>query len=264
MDAFCEKLKERNPALDITRDASKRYFGYLNYRSDESIAFRRAEGVWKDEYQLFEAASIDPHGWVYTIFCDTLFVTDRINPLEFMKALFKVAAGLQNMETEISLFDFFEKQQLFNLWQNKNYLYYVNDGPSALSNGVIYSNSKPQLKNIIEEAELIINARGYGGSFRFAHDGNLIPLAALMGLEGCDESISTPADFYKAWQNYYVSPMGANIQLIFFRKEVTNDVLVQVLHNEKEVTVGGLSDELFPFYRWSELKCFFEKRIAEL
>jgi len=43
MDAFCERLKEINPTLDITRESSNRYMKYLNYHGDESNKIHRRQ-----------------------------------------------------------------------------------------------------------------------------------------------------------------------------------------------------------------------------
>lgn len=45
MDAFCERLKELNPKLNITRESSQRYMDYLNYHSTESNAFTGEKGL---------------------------------------------------------------------------------------------------------------------------------------------------------------------------------------------------------------------------
>ena len=36
MDAFCERLKELNPALQIRREACARYMKYMNYHTPEA------------------------------------------------------------------------------------------------------------------------------------------------------------------------------------------------------------------------------------
>lgn len=39
MDAFCERLKELNPALQIRREACARYMKYMNYHTPEAVKF---------------------------------------------------------------------------------------------------------------------------------------------------------------------------------------------------------------------------------
>ena len=49
-------------------------------------------------------------------------------------------------------------------------------------------------------------------------------------------------------------PMCGNLQLIFFRKKDSNDILVKTLLNEREVPLTGIETDCFPFYHWSELR----------
>ncbi len=49
-----------------------------------------------------------------------------------------------------------------------------------------------------------------------------------------------------------VSPMGANLQLIFYRDK-KNNILVKFLLNECEVTLP-LKSKMVPYYSWKGLK----------
>ena len=70
---------------------------------------------------------------------------------------------------------FFEKQELFDIWQIHNYKNYVCDGPSPMTNGLMVANAKPTLENIIAAADEAIASGRNSATFRFAHDGNIIP-----------------------------------------------------------------------------------------
>lgn len=64
--------------------------------------------------------------------------------------------------------------------------------------------------------------------------------------------------FHLAWQDYRVSPMGANLQLIFYRDK-KSDILVKFLLNESEVTLP-LKNKTVPYYSWNMVKDFLEKQ----
>ncbi|MDE6081685.1 MAG: hypothetical protein K2F70_05400, partial [Muribaculaceae bacterium] len=55
--------------------------------------------------------------------------------------------------------------------------------------------------------------------------------------------------------------MAANIQMIFLRNS-NNEVIVKLLHNENPVGVN-LKSDIFPYYRWNELKAYFEERLRK-
>ena len=97
-------------------------------------------------------------------------------------------------------------------------------------------------------------------TLRFGHDGNVIPLAAIMHLKNCDAVEEDLHKIDQVWRDYFVSPMGANIQLIFYRKKGNDDILVKFLHNERETSIP-VSTDIAPYYHWKDVKAFFEKQL---
>ena len=84
----------------------------------------------------------------------------------------------------------------------------------------------------------------------------------MLGIEGASGREANIDDFYKSWASFQVSPMAGNIQFIFFRNPSRpDDVLVKVLHNEKEVRIPVPTD-IFPFYRWADFKRYYSSRYS--
>lgn len=263
MDAFCERLKELNPKLKITRESSNRYMNYLNYHSPESNKFTAPDGPWREEYRKFEEAHTRPERLVQSLFSDNDYITKKVNPKELMWGLYWIAIDMQNMETPVSFMDIFEKQELFDLWQAFNYRFYVCDSNYKGNNGMMLANSKPQLRNIIETADQVIKENTNGATLRFGHDGNLIPLAGLLHFKDCYNSVSDPYEFYKHFSDFKIAPMAGNIQIIFFRnKKDSSDIIVKFLHNEKETSIPVETDN-FPFYKWKDVKEFYSQLLKD-
>ena len=181
-----------------------------------------------------------------------------MNPETVMKKLFAIAGGMQNVETKLNFYDLFEKQELFDLWQCTNYRLYVNDANAAINNGLMFENQKPTLKNILENANKIITSKGKGATLRFAHDGNIIPLAMLLHLEGSYNSISDTDKFYEAWSDFKVAPMAGNIQIVFFRKPKSGEILVKFLLHEKEILVPTVKTDIAPYYNWRDVESYYK------
>ncbi len=259
MDAFCERLKELNPNLQTHRDASMFHQRYLNHHTKEAVAWRSAPDTWRIEYNKFEQEHIKPNRLVQSIFSDDTFVLRKVNPKDFMWGMYWIASGMQNIETETSFYDLFEKQELFDIWQCHNYQRYACDANYALNNGLMFENNKPMLRNILDEAEKAINSNKRGANLRFAHDGNLVPMALLLHLEGCYESIENPYDFYKVWSDFKITPMAGNIQLVFYKSRDKNEpILVKFLLHENEVLVPPIKTNNAPYYEWNDVKEFYE------
>lgn len=257
MSAFCERLKELNPALQVTRESSNRYMNYLNYHSPKSNEFTAPDGPWREEYRKFEESHTNPDRLVASLFSDKDYVLRNVNPKQIMWGLYWLAADAQNVETKVGFMDIFEKQELFDLWQSFNYKFYVCDSNYAGNKGMMLDNSKPQLKNILETAEEVIAKGCTGATLRFGHDGNLIPLTGMLRLKDCYNSVSDPYEFYKNFSDFKVAPMAGNIQIVFFRsKKNADDILVKFLHNERETSIPVETDT-FPFYKWNEVKKYY-------
>jgi len=263
MDAFCERLKELNPELKITRESSLKYQRYLNHHTEEAVAFRSAPDTWREEYRKFEEKHIKPGRLMAGLFSDQTYVLKKVNPNALMLGLFTVAGGMQNIDTKQTFYDIFQKEELFDLWQLKNYRLYVNDANYALNGGLMFENSKPVLRNILENAGKVIQAGAKGATLRFAHDGNIIPLALLLHLENTYNSVSEPVDFYKAWSDFKVAPMAGNIQMVFFRKPGSDDILVKFLLHEKEVKVPTVKSNVLPYYHWKDVEAYYNGLLNE-
>ena len=100
---------------------------------------------------------------------------------------------------------------------------------------------------------------GHGAFLRFSHDGSLIPLAYLMGLKETQGGRSKLDDLYKYLSIDKISPMAANIQLIFYRKEGSDDVLVKFLLNANETSIPIATDRA-PYYHWKDVKEYWAQR----
>lgn len=124
-------------------------------------------------------------------------------------------------------------------------------------------NAKPLLENIIESADACIESGKTGATLRFGHDGNLIPLVGLLGFKDCYDSVENPADFYKHFVTYEISPMAGNAQIIFFRnKKNHDDIIVKFLHNERETSIP-VDTDMYPYYKWSDVRNYYTGLLAE-
>lgn len=262
MDAFCEQLKEMDPTIQIDRNSGMKWQRYLNHHTKEAIDFRSANDTWREAHRKFQQEHVNPQRLINSLFLDPDYVLYKVNPEDVMWQLFGIANGMQNIETNLSFYDIFEKQELFDLWQSKNYKLYVNDANAAINKGVMFENCKPVLKDILEKANQIITTNGKGTDLRFAHDGNIIPLTMLLHLEGCYNSVSNPNEYYKAWSDFKVAPMAGNVQIVFFRKNNSDDILVKFLLHEKETLVPPIKTDIAPYYHWADVAAFYNDLLS--
>ena len=263
MVAFGDRLKGLNPQLDINYEMSEKYMSYLNYHTDRSNAFTHGEkGPWVEEYRKFEAAQVKPDRLVNSLFSNADFIRCEVNPANLMWGLYWIAVDMQDIETPLSFYDIFTAQEMFDLWQCVNYRFYICNANPLASKGLVMANAKTLVENIIESADSAMKNRSIAATLRFGHDGNVIPLLALLQIENFDVAVAGPAEVYKHWCDFKATPMASNVQLVFFENK-SGDVLVKFLHNEKEVHIPVKTD-IWPYYHWNEVKEYYQKRLSAL
>ena len=99
-------------------------------------------------------------------------------------------------------------------------------------------------------------------TMRFGHEVCVLPLACLMELGNSNASIEDLNELDKKWQNYKIFPMGCNIQLIFYKpKNGKGDILVKALLNEREVTLPVTATSTPYYYKWSDLRQYWTKKL---
>lgn len=257
MAAFCDELKGFSPGLEMHLEASEKYVKYLNWQSKESNAFADDKhGPWVEEYRKFSLAQTRPERMCRSLFSDSIYVLKKVNPSELMWGLYWIIVDMQDIDTTIQLPQVLTNRELFNLWQVINYKFYVDGANHADGKGACPRKAVPLVKNIIESADEAIVNKNIAATLRFGHDGNIIPLLALIKLENFNASVSNPYEVYKVWSDFKAVPMAGNIQLIFYKNK-KNDVLVKILHNEKEAHVA-LHTDIFPYYHWKELRSYLQ------
>lgn len=263
MGNFCQSLKQRNPELDITLESSEKYMPYLCYSTPGSNEFNGSKGWWREVHRKFERKQVKPERLVSTIFSDPVFVERFVMPENFMWGMYWVASDAQNSENKISFYDVFTPQELFDIWQCFNADFYARHSNFPPAEGKHLNNAKPLLRNFIEGAEKAIAGEGEAATLRFGHDGNVVPFTALLHFENCYGEAERPEDFYKVWNDWRVSPMAANIQMVLFRNSKDpGDVLVKFLHNEKETHIPVTTD-IWPYYHWNDVKAYYESLLRE-
>ena len=263
MVAFGDRLKQLNPQLDMSYEMSEKYMSYLNYHSARSNAFTHGKkGPWVEEYRKFEEAQVHPDRLVSTLFSNADFIRCEVNPSELMWGLYWIAVDMQDMETPVSFFDLFTAKEMFDLWQCVNYRFYMGNANPLASNGIVMANAKSLVENILESADAAIKDRSIAATLRFGHDGNVIPLLALLQIENFDVAVAGPAEVYKHWCDFKATPMASNVQIVFFENKA-EDILVKFMHNENEVHVPVKTDQ-WPFYHWNDVKEYYQKRLSTL
>lgn len=261
MAAFTESLKEENPQLRITREPSERHVKYLSHQSQEMKSYNDADGPWQKEYKAYRSAHAPYKTFLPKIFSDSVFVKDNINAVNFTCQMYNIAIDMQNLPVKVDIGDLFSVDELFELWKIYNFRMYAHYSDYYPSHGVVIKSSTPLLSDIIQRADSAIRYDRKGADLRFGHDINIIPLTALIGFDGCDNVVSSPEEVDCVFQDYRISPMASNIQIIFYKNQDDN-IIVKFMLNEREIGIPCETDK-YPFYDWEDAKSYLTERIEK-
>lgn len=251
MMAFCEGLKEQNSLLQITRSAHERDMVYINYESAELKQFTSKKGLWWTEvFTPFIRKTVDPTRLMKTLFVEQP-TTDEAYDL--FDGLYWIASDMQNVELgDLSFYDMFTPAEMYAYWTCQNLKMYVTNGPAPVNKGVTSASSKNLLDKIVEQADKALSSGVPTANLRFGHDSALIRLLTLMKIEECSAVTADDGKVATVWQDFRITPMAANLQLVFYKNNKGN-VLVKFLMNENEVRLP-IVGESGPYYDWNKVK----------
>lgn len=253
MMAFCDRLKQLNPRLRIDEDASVRDMPFLQVLTRESAEYERCDSLVAAT-ESFRLAHLHPDRLMHKLFSSESFISS-IDTVHLYDCMAEVALIIQNTDLDFDLYDVFTPEELFDKWQIRNCLYYTTKGSDPAGGYTIVSSAVPILRHVIDKADEAIAGAGVAANLRFSHDAYLSPLCAALQLDGCRGVSYNPDKYYEVFADFKVSPMGGNLQMIFYRNK-GGDVLVKFLLNENEVGTP-LETDIWPYYRWDELKSYY-------
>lgn len=259
MASFVSELRAQNPNIRLDMEAALRFYYYVN--NYEGIS-KRDKSLYRESCNAYEKEL----GNSPERLCKAIFKKEmefEIDGAKFMSDLFQVARlvpdSAPNAE-ELDIMDFFTPEELVKEWKRDNYSMYMSFGPSKEYRNINLGDAVGFVKEFVEQADKAIEGENVAAFLNFTHDSRIVPLTALINLNGFDVQVEKADDLYKVWSDYKVIPMGSNMQLIFYRNR-KNDVLVKVLYNEQESYFPGLEPISGPYYRWADLRSYFLERI---
>lgn len=262
MENALQQLKAMNPSLDIRHDASEHDMWYMNFDDKELFAKRMPKEV-KDAYNAFSDRHLNYEKTMRKLFTGESYWRDSIDASWLCDNLFKLASNMQSTELrkEISLYELFDEDQIYDMWQRNNAWWYINFGPSPLNGGTQPFSQRNLLNMIIHEADSCLQLQHPGVTLRYGHDTMVMPLVCLLDINGYGKQIADLEQLDdEEWYNYRIFPMACNLQFVFYRKQGSGDIIFKLLHNEDEAAIPVKTD-IAPYYHWNDFKEYCKKRL---
>lgn len=119
------------------------------------------------------------------------------------------------------------------------------------------------IDDVIAKADARLKAGSRGADLRFGHDHVMMALLMAMDIDGFGYLPVAVDDFVYYFQTFR-SPKATNLQFVFYtpKRGKSKDVLVKVVFNGEEATIGNLQPVEGPYYRWDSVKEYLQRRVS--
>lgn len=260
MANFCNELKSLNPSLRISMDAPERDQAYIKANKTIVVPDNDTDDKLYSKLKKFRKKMMTWSPQMESIFKDPEKAKSFIDPYTFADDFYNVAADMYCLpELGIKFDDVFGEEGMINGFRSYNAAWCLWEGlmPGAKFS---YYRIYPLLQNFLDEADDMIASGGCGVRLRFGHDSVVLPLAYILGFQEAIHATDDMENLHKTFSIIRLIPMAANVQLIFFRKAGSDDILVKFLMNENETSVPVATD-CYPYYHWSDVASYYRNMI---
>ena len=262
MAYFCNELKSLNPSLEFSMDASEHDLYYIKSNKAIVVPDEPRDDELYRELKKFKKKYNSGWPQMEALFTDPQKAATFIDPGEFGDDLFKMTIDMNCVpELGIRFDDLFGEEGLINGFR-------VHNASWCLWEGLMPGSEKswlriyPLLQNFLDDADAMIASGGSGLRLRFGHDSVVLPLSYILGFPEATNATDDMENLHLRFSIYRLIPMAANVQLVFFRKAGSDDILVKFLMNENETSVP-LKTDCYPYYHWSDVSSYYRKMIED-
>ena len=261
MANFCQELKSMNPQLNITMDASKHDMYYLTPNDSIDIPQKGIDDPLYEKLDQFRHEKLNGRYQMALLFKDPAVVGDFVDGYQLADGLWNIASDMHCLpELELSFNDLFTVDELIDGFRVYNASWCLWEGlmPGSRPN---YYAIYPLLQNFLDEADQLIASGGRQVRLRFGHDSVVLPFAFILGVKEAIHGTDDMENLHNTFAIFRLIPMAGNVQLIFFRKQGSDDILVKFLMNENETSVP-IATDCYPFYHWKDVSAHYRSILA--
>ena len=255
MSAFCQELVQCNPKIEIREQSARKTLNGVVPTDNQNPLkrkFQTAKPRWEQNKDKFPFDESLRDKVVKRVFYNTDSLPGNLHHIG--SNLINLYTSLPNIGHEGMMGNLITDDEMAAQWEQSNL------GSYSWVFGPQYE-MIPILEDIIKKADAVIDGRSdHISDLRFGHDTCLGPLTVLMGINGADLDPEDPYEVKNCYQSWETCK-ASNIQLVFYRgKKGSDDILVKCLLNGIEAKLP-ISTDNFPYYKWSDLRKFYQVRI---
>ena len=260
MENFCEELKDLNPNLSVSMVAREEDLCYIKANKSIVVPDAPMDDELYHKLKKFRKKMMSWSPQMKSMFTDVEQAQEFIDPYTFADDMYNVAADMYCLpELRLNLDDVFGEEGMIDGFRSYNAAWCLWEGlmPGAKKS---YYRIYPLLQNFLDEADAMIASSGRGVRLRFGHDSVVLPFAFVLGFPEATGATDDMENLHEYFSIFRLIPMAANIQLVFYRKAKSRDILVKFLMNENETSIPVRTD-CYPYYHWSDVEHYYRNII---
>lgn len=259
---FLHQITRLNNHVEISANSGREYSRLMRFFDSDADYSQYARGeAWRETYKAYCSTEL-PTAPLHRLLGDN-FPYTTIDEAETTMALYSVLAGTAAMDygqCDISRFATLDEWN--RMWSCFNLRQYLLRSCSTLS-AIPMDIASPLLSDLISTTDAAISDVTTGRQFaavqlRFGHAETLMPLLALMRLDGCYYLTNYFDTVRMHWRDFDIVPMAANLQMVLFRS-ASGRFYVRVDLNEHPVPLVKGSDAIY--IPWEEARAYLTRCI---
>lgn len=181
------------------------------------------------------------------------------NPTDAVRNLYDLYIIQANIGKDLGFGKYFSEEQLKWYEEVDNLNDFYEKGPGKNGEDIATNIAFPLLENFIVTSDDAIKNQNTSANLRFAHAETTIPFITLLDINGYSAKEDNIEKVYDKWLGRDISGMSTNIQWIFYKNN-QNDILVKILHNEKDAELP-IATSMKPYYKWDDVKNFYTNKL---
>lgn len=180
-------------------------------------------------------------------------------PTDAVRNIYDLYIIQSNIGVDLGIGKLFSQDQLKWYEEVDNLYDFYEKGPGKNGEDIATTIALPLLKDFIVTSDNALANKNITANLRFAHAETMIPFITLLEINGMAVKQDKVEDVYKTWLGRDVSGMSTNVQWLFYTND-KNEVIVKMLHNEKEASLP-INSSMKPYYKWNDVKSFYEAKL---
>lgn len=277
MYSFCHRLGALNPDLDIYTAEGHVFDRLLRfYDTDPLYVSYLHDKPWKEYYDAWVQANVPARP-------ASALVGDALNENELRQLTLDLYGVLQSLRATgmgVPTTEWMSEAEYRDCWQaaNLNHYYARTISPEGVLPAVA---AIPLLRAVMADGDAAVEALRHGdmevmADLWFGHAETLMPLTALMDLDGCVAPGCEPAQVADRWRDCDIVPLGAFVEVTLLHAP-SGAVYALTRLNGRDTPVAGMAAAVAgtdtrtcrrvpagAIVPWAELRSFWSDRMAAL